>query len=36
MIVARALATDAAVTPLSGGAAGALAASEDIAAVLRW
>lgn len=36
LIVGRALATDAAVTPLSGDAAGALAASEGIAAVLRW
>ena len=36
LIVARALATDAAVTPLSGDAARALAASEGIAAALRW
>lgn len=36
LIVARALATDATVTPLSGDAASALAAYEGIAAVLRW
>lgn len=36
LIVARALATDAAVTPLRGDAAGALAASGGIAASLRW
>lgn len=36
LIVARALAIDAAVTPLSRDAARALAASEGIAAVQRW
>ncbi|HEU0245901.1 MAG TPA: VLRF1 family aeRF1-type release factor [Gaiellaceae bacterium] len=36
LIVARALATDAVVTPLSGDTTRALAASEGIAAALRW
>jgi hypothetical protein len=36
LIVARALTTDAAVTPLSGDIAKALAASDGIAAALRW
>jgi Bacterial archaeo-eukaryotic release factor family 5 len=36
LIVARALATDAAVTPLYGEAARTLAACEGIAALLRW
>jgi hypothetical protein len=36
LIVSRALATDAVVTPLSGEAAETLAYSEGIAAHLRW
>jgi hypothetical protein len=36
VIVARALATDAVVTPLSGDAADALGGCEGIAALLRW